>query len=99
MENEMKTSETIKKIAPALVKAIGSMGVAVKDGKNPHFRSSYATLASAVEASRAALMENGIAAMQNQGGITEHNTVALTCLLYTSPSPRDRQKSRMPSSA
>ena len=25
--------------------------------------------------------------------------VAYTCLLYTSPSPRDRQKSRMPSSA
>ena len=25
--------------------------------------------------------------------------VFLTCLLYTSPSPRDRQKSRMPSSA
>ena len=25
--------------------------------------------------------------------------VANTCLLYTSPSPRDRQKSRMPSSA
>ena len=27
------------------------------------------------------------------------NDVYLTCLLYTSPSPRDRQKSRMPSSA
>ena len=26
-------------------------------------------------------------------------TVYNTCLLYTSPSPRDRQKSRMPSSA
>ena len=26
-------------------------------------------------------------------------TEPLTCLLYTSPSPRDRQKSRMPSSA
>ena len=25
--------------------------------------------------------------------------IANTCLLYTSPSPRDRQKSRMPSSA
>ena len=25
--------------------------------------------------------------------------VAIICLLYTSPSPRDRQKSRMPSSA
>ena len=27
------------------------------------------------------------------------NTIVMTCLLYTSPSPRDRQKSRMPSSA
>ena len=27
------------------------------------------------------------------------NAKALDCLLYTSPSPRDRQKSRMPSSA
>ena len=26
-------------------------------------------------------------------------TMAMNCLLYTSPSPRDRQKSRMPSSA
>ena len=26
-------------------------------------------------------------------------TISRTCLLYTSPSPRDRQKSRMPSSA
>ena len=25
--------------------------------------------------------------------------LAIVCLLYTSPSPRDRQKSRMPSSA
>ena len=28
-----------------------------------------------------------------------HDAIAITCLLYTSPSPRDRQKSRMPSSA
>ena len=28
-----------------------------------------------------------------------HFSDATTCLLYTSPSPRDRQKSRMPSSA
>ena len=27
------------------------------------------------------------------------NSLAVDCLLYTSPSPRDRQKSRMPSSA
>ena len=30
---------------------------------------------------------------------TGHFACIDTCLLYTSPSPRDRQKSRMPSSA
>ena len=30
---------------------------------------------------------------------TELVAAVLVCLLYTSPSPRDRQKSRMPSSA
>ena len=34
----------------------------------------------------------------NNGALLEHVQNAL-CLLYTSPSPRDRQKSRMPSSA
>ena len=29
----------------------------------------------------------------------EYSIGMMTCLLYTSPSPRDRQKSRMPSSA
>ena len=29
----------------------------------------------------------------------KHASKAMNCLLYTSPSPRDRQKSRMPSSA
>ena len=33
-----------------------------------------------------------------QVGIAEANMMGI-CLLYTSPSPRDRQKSRMPSSA
>ena len=34
----------------------------------------------------------------NVAALTEQDA-ALACLLYTSPSPRDRQKSRMPSSA
>ena len=33
------------------------------------------------------------------GYVLEHLEPDSTCLLYTSPSPRDRQKSRMPSSA
>ena len=32
-------------------------------------------------------------------GRTNMNCSITICLLYTSPSPRDRQKSRMPSSA
>ena len=32
-------------------------------------------------------------------GFTELGATVYPCLLYTSPSPRDRQKSRMPSSA
>ena len=31
--------------------------------------------------------------------VDKMNTALGSCLLYTSPSPRDRQKSRMPSSA
>ena len=37
--------------------------------------------------------------MANSIPTTEGYEKHLTCLLYTSPSPRDRQKSRMPSSA
>ena len=34
-----------------------------------------------------------------QEGASAYMNRQYTCLLYTSPSPRDRQKSRMPSSA
>ena len=40
---------------------------------------------------RANELETGVITIQSEG--------SSTCLLYTSPSPRDRQKSRMPSSA
>ena len=43
------------------------------------------------------LNEPSVVAIVDQGG--KKNVLAVGCLLYTSPSPRDRQKSRMPSSA
>ena len=43
----------------------------------------------------AAIMSMGILRLFKESNILENNM----CLLYTSPSPRDRQKSRMPSSA
>ena len=36
---------------------------------------------------------------QIAGNITDQEELALLCLLYTSPSPRDMRRSRMPSSA
>ena len=39
---------------------------------------------------------NVVIAMRFYAAFTEHDT---NCLLYTSPSPRDRTRSRMPSSA
>ena len=39
------------------------------------------------------------ASLARVAGIDTDNVIRWTCLLYTSPSPRDRQKSRMPSSA
>ena len=43
--------------------------------------------------------KDGIVLDAEEKPVVANYTVVLTCLLYTSPSPRDRQKSRMPSSA
>lgn len=81
----MKTSETITKIAPALVKAINAMGGASKDADNPFFKSKYTTLGNAVAAAKEALTKNDICVLQDQNGITEHSTVNLvTRLLHSS---------------
>ena len=51
----------------------------------------------------AVLLENQERFLREERGMLSEVAVnslgASTCLLYTSPSPRDRQKSRMPSSA
>jgi hypothetical protein len=57
-------SEQIADLAAALAIAQGRIGAAVKDRENPHFRSTYATLASVRDACRAPLSENGIAVFQ-----------------------------------
>ena len=43
------------------------------------------------------LVENGVIASVNAGADAQADSTL--CLLYTSPSPRDRTRSRMPSSA
>ena len=52
------------------------------------------------EAEAEAIVENITGFVSDQGGeITESETWGISCLLYTSPSPRDGLLSRMPSSA
>lgn len=60
----MNRSETITKIAAALVKAQATMGNAVKDSKNPFFKSSYADLNAVREACLPALNANGVSVLQ-----------------------------------
>jgi hypothetical protein len=60
----MKTSETIKTISPALLKAQKTIGAAKKGATNPFFHSTYADLGSVMEACKEHLNENGITILQ-----------------------------------
>ena len=61
----MKTSESLDKIAPALTKAQSEMGGAVKESKNPFFKSKYADLTSVWKACKEALHSNGFSVIQS----------------------------------
>lgn len=61
----MKTSQTVDKIAPALLKAQKEITFAIRDSTNPHFKSSYADLESVIEAIKKPLNDNGIIFIQS----------------------------------
>lgn len=61
----MIKSNSLANLAPALVKAQKSMGAALKDAKNPFFRSKYADLNAIIDAAVPALNEQGIAVLQS----------------------------------
>lgn len=60
----MKTSESIKNLSKALLKAQSQMGSAKKDSKNPFFKSTYADLPTVMEVVKAPLNEAGIIILQ-----------------------------------
>lgn len=60
----MRTSETVKELALALVNAQHEIKHATKDSKNPHFRNDYASLESVINASKDALLRFGITVLQ-----------------------------------
>lgn len=77
------TSETLTKIAPALVKAQSEMGDASKGAKNPFFKSSYADLNAVREAVIPALNKNGISVLQPEV-VFEGKNYVQTYLLHES---------------
>lgn len=69
MENVKAAEATVKHsgLYSALAAAQAEMGRARKDSTNPHFRSSYADLASVMDACMPALTRHGIAVIQPPG--------------------------------
>lgn len=60
----MKTSESIKAIAPALLKAQKEMEGAKKDSNNPFFKSKYSDFNAVLEACKGPLNDNEISILQ-----------------------------------
>jgi hypothetical protein len=80
----MKTSESISKIAPALLKAQQAITFASKSATNGHFKSKYADLPSVIDAVKPALNNEGISFIQS-GSPSEDGRLHLTTrLLHTS---------------
>jgi hypothetical protein len=73
----IETSDTIKNIAAALAKAQATMHGATKDRTNPAYKSTYATMASVLEAARGPLTENGISFMQSPGVVTQEGLLPI----------------------
>ena len=62
----MKQSDSIAKLAVALVKAQGDMKSIVKDSTNPAFKSSYASLEATVDTVRPILARYGLCTLQGE---------------------------------
>ena len=77
-------STTVGKLAAALASAQAEMSPAKKNATNPHFRSTYADLASLHDASRAALGKHGLAVVQLPGRRDDGTTTVTTLLMHAS---------------
>ncbi len=64
----MKTSESVTAIYKALIEFHGSVGKVKKDSKNPHFKSTYASLPDILDAVTAPLTSAGLCVIQMPAG-------------------------------
>lgn len=80
---EADESPQLGQLAAALAKAQGDIRNAAKDRENPHFKSSYATLASVWDACREPLSKNGLAVIQRVN-VTGEGVLLTTMLVHSS---------------
>lgn len=80
----MKTSDSIKQIAAALVQAQAAITFAGKNAKNPHFKNNYADLTAVIDAVKPALNEVGIVFLQTASPSEDGRLHLTTRLLHTS---------------
>jgi hypothetical protein len=85
-------SPQVNELMTALAKAQGRITNALKDKKNPFFKSSYADLSSVWDSCRMPLSDNGLSVIQTIEGSRE-SLVLVTCLGHSSG---QWIKSRMP---
>ena len=87
----------MKQISAAFVKAKRSFGPALKDKNNPHFKTKYADLGACLEAVESALLDNGIAVLQETFEDSSGVTVE-TVFLHESGEERRCGKLHVPAS-
>jgi ERF superfamily len=80
----MKTSESIKLIATALLKAQQEMTFASKGATNPHFKSKYADLPSVIDAVKSPLNDAGIVFLQTPSPSDDGRLHLTTRLIHSS---------------
>ena len=91
----MKHSDSIIKIAPALVKAQSEIGKAAKTAMNPHLRSKYANLDSVWNAVAPALQVNELMVMQSPV-ISDDNKLHLETMIIHSSGEWIKEEMAMP---
>jgi hypothetical protein len=77
----MKTSDSIKTLASALLKAQGEFTGVLKDKTNPHFKSKYADLQAAISATEEPLRMNGLLVIQTPFGSNATQSAGVTTRL------------------
>lgn len=80
----MKTSESIKNIAPALLEAQNEITFAVKDAINPHFKNRYADLSAVIDAVKPALNKAKIVFLQSPSPSDDGKLHLTTRLIHAS---------------